>query len=210
MYVVHSQRDNPGEPSSRGVKRPLDECGEQEGPEEERTAEGQRRRQDEVYGAAEQTLWKEDNGEVPQHQGHCAQHLQSVVDHGDGPDDHRKLVAEQRGRRHRDWQESRLGYWTRSCNPVAHSSPYDTTSGGRRTEQSADTGSLDLGGGPQTANMLQQYQQQPDYTPYGGIGGYGGQQNSGYYNYSSPDASWFSPSSASDHSQMVSEPVVSF
>ncbi|XP_015378497.1 PREDICTED: ell-associated factor Eaf-like [Diuraphis noxia] len=51
--------------------------------------------------------------------------------------------------------------------------------------------------------MLQQYQQQPDYTPYGGIG-YGAQPNAGYFNYGATESSWYgSPSSgAADHAQM--------
>jgi len=50
--------------------------------------------------------------------------------------------------------------------------------------------------------MLQQYQQQPDYTPYGGIG-YGAQPNAGYFNYGVSDASWYSsPTLGGDHSQM--------
>lgn len=58
--------------------------------------------------------------------------------------------------------------------------------------------------------MLQQYQQQPDYTPYGGIG-YGAQPNAaaGYYNnYGASESSWYgspSPVGVGDHSQnMVS------
>lgn len=52
--------------------------------------------------------------------------------------------------------------------------------------------------------MLQQYQQQPDYTPYGGIG-YGAQPNAGYFNYAATESWYGSPSSGgTDHSQMVS------
>ncbi|VVC38230.1 Hypothetical protein CINCED_3A018047 [Cinara cedri] len=52
--------------------------------------------------------------------------------------------------------------------------------------------------------MLQQYQQQPDYTPYGG---YGVQPNSGYFNYAATESSWYgSPSSVGgsggDHTLM--------
>ncbi|XP_050419711.1 GATA zinc finger domain-containing protein 10-like [Adelges cooleyi] len=50
--------------------------------------------------------------------------------------------------------------------------------------------------------MLQQYQQQPDYTPYGGMGGYGAQPNSGYFNYAGSESSWFNSPSAGDQSQM--------
>lgn len=58
------------------------------------------------------------------------------------------------------------------------------------------------------AEMLQQYQQQPDYTPYGGIG-YGAQPNAGYFNYAATESSWYgSPSSGGDHNtQMVSSAV---
>jgi hypothetical protein len=52
--------------------------------------------------------------------------------------------------------------------------------------------------------MLQQYQQQPDYTPYGGIG-YGTQPDAGYFNYAASESSWYgSPSPGGDHGQMVS------
>jgi len=62
--------------------------------------------------------------------------------------------------------------------------------------------------------MLQQYQQQPDYTtPYGGGGGigYGAQPDAGYFNYGASDSSWYgSPSPVgADHSQnMVSVRVL--
>ncbi|XP_025413874.1 serine, glycine, tyrosine and glutamine-rich protein-like [Sipha flava] len=50
--------------------------------------------------------------------------------------------------------------------------------------------------------MLQQYQQQPDYTPYGGIG-YGTQPDAGYFNYAASESSWYgSPSPGGDHGQM--------
>ncbi|CAI6348811.1 unnamed protein product [Macrosiphum euphorbiae] len=50
--------------------------------------------------------------------------------------------------------------------------------------------------------MLQQYQQQPDYTPYGGIG-YGAQPNAGYFNYAATESWYGSPSSGgTDHAQM--------
>lgn len=60
--------------------------------------------------------------------------------------------------------------------------------------------------GWETAAMLQQYQQQPDYTPYGG---YGAQPNTGYFNYAATESSWYgSPSLAvgggGDHALMVS------
>lgn len=60
--------------------------------------------------------------------------------------------------------------------------------------------------------MLQQYQQQPDYTPYGG---YGVQPNSGYFNYTATESSWYgSPSSAvgsgGDHTLMVSYSIITF
>ncbi|XP_050537673.1 transcription factor mef2A-like [Daktulosphaira vitifoliae] len=196
--IITPLRDNSGKSSSNCINQSFEECEKEPG--EEQAVEGQKRQQDEVYGVAEQALWKENNGEVSQHQDHCAQYLQSIVDHGDGPDD-RKLVPEQRGRRRRNREKSRISYWNQSYNPVAYSSPYASNSC-RRPKPSTETGFLDLGGGPQTSNMLQQYQQQPDYTPYGGMGGYSTQQNSGYFNYSSSEASWFSPSSASDHSQM--------
>lgn len=56
------------------------------------------------------------------------------------------------------------------------------------------------------AAMLQQYQQQPDYTPYSG---YGTQPNAGYFNYAGTESSWYgSPTSAGgsggDHALMVS------
>lgn len=55
-----------------------------------------------------------------------------------------------------------------------------------------------------TVDMLQQYQQQPDYTPYGGIG-YGAQPNAGYFNYAASESSWYgSPSPGGEHAQMVS------
>lgn len=52
--------------------------------------------------------------------------------------------------------------------------------------------------------MLQQYQQQPDYTtPYGGVSGigYSAQPDAGYFNYSAAaaESSWYgSPSPAAD------------
>lgn len=54
--------------------------------------------------------------------------------------------------------------------------------------------------------MLQQYQQQPDYTPYGTGIGYGAQPNAGYFNYAASESSWYGSPSPAD---LVSWPLSS-
>lgn len=161
--------------------------------------------QDEVHGFGEEL--RQDNSEISKHQDNSAEHLRLPLDHCDD-------------------QGIEVRQWLSDGNPIIASpgtfyptipsSPIPTdvstitiTSDQQEQEQIKVEGStfyagLDNSGGNSPEDMLQQYQQQPDYTPYGGIG-YGAQPNTGYFNYAATESSWYgSPSSGGDHTQMVS------
>lgn len=162
--------------------------------------------QDEVHGFGEEEL-RQDNSEVSEHQDNSAEHLQLPLDHSDD-----------QGIEVRQWlsdgnpilASSGTFYPTISSSPIPTDvSTITITSDQQGQEQikveesTYYTGHRDSGDNNQEV-MLQQYQQQPDYTPYGGIG-YGAQPNAGYFNYAATESSWYgSPSSGGDHAQMVS------
>ncbi|XP_025200886.1 uncharacterized protein DDB_G0283357-like [Melanaphis sacchari] len=162
-----------------------------------------RRRQDEVDGFSEEKL-RQDHGEISEHQDHSAEHVStSPLGHRDGQvagiDEPRgRLIAGpspvypairvSSSRTTSTITTSRL----QQC-PQLHDYQRPKVNEGSTTSSSARPEEV----------MLQQYQQQPDYTPYGGIG-YGAQPNAGYFNYTATESSWYgSPSSgAADHAQM--------
>jgi len=169
---------------------------------EEKSVRG--RRQDEVDGFGKRKL-RQDYGEISEHQDHSAEHVFTPpLGHRDGQaagidEPRRRLIVAgpapvypairlSSSRTTSTITTSRL-----QQSPQLHQRPRvdeaSTTSSSARPEEV----------------MLQQYQQQPDYTPYGGIG-YGAQPNAGYYNYAATESSWYgSPSSGTaDHAQMVS------
>ncbi|XP_060843434.1 uncharacterized protein DDB_G0283357-like isoform X1 [Rhopalosiphum padi] len=169
---------------------------------EEKSVRG--RRQDEVDGFGKRKL-RQDYGEISEHQDHSAEHVFTPpLGHRDGQaagidEPRRRLIVAgpapvypairlSSSRTTSTITTSRL-----QQSPQLHQRPKvdeaSTTSSSARPEEV----------------MLQQYQQQPDYTPYGGIG-YGAQPNAGYYNYAATESSWYgSPSSGTaDHAQMVS------
>lgn len=104
---------------------------------------------------------------------------------------------------HRDGQK--IGERRRLSGGSPISCQYSSRRWKQQEQQQEYEGSLTAHTSPAPRVMLQQYQQQPDYTPYGGIG-YGAQPNAGYFNYGGSESSWYgSPSPGGDHSQnMVS------
>jgi len=165
------------------------------------------RRQDEVDGFGEGKL-RQDHCEISEHQDHTAEHVPTQPlghrdDQGAGIDEPRgrlivagpapvyPAIRVSSSRTTSTITTSRL----QQC-PRLHDHQRPKVDEGSTTSSSVR---------PEDEVMLQQYQQQPDYTPYGGIG-YGAQPNSGYFNYAATESSWYgSPSSgAADHAQMVS------
>lgn len=172
---------------------------------EEESARG--RRQDEVDGFGEGKL-RQDYCEISEHQDHTEEHVPTQPlghrdDQGAGIDEPRgrlivtdpapvyPAIRVSSSRTTSTITTSRL----QQC-PRLHDHQRPKVDEGSTTSSSVR---------PEDEVMLQQYQQQPDYTPYGGIG-YGAQPNSGYFNYAATESSWYgSPSSgAADHAQMVS------
>lgn len=162
------------------------------------------RQQNEVYGFGEGTL-RQGDGEVSKHQDYGAEHVRPPVGHRDD----QGVVVERRWRLRSD---GRRYPPIVARGPGAVLTPPGAVA--RIGEQEHDdceqlnapTPSVehDYCRGRPTVDMLQQYQQQPDYTPYGGIG-YGAQPNAGYFNYAASESSWYgSPSPAGEHAQMVS------
>ncbi|KAF0765927.1 putative serine/threonine-protein kinase [Aphis craccivora] len=170
---------------------------------EEESARG--RRQDEVDGFGEGKL-RQDYCEISEHQDHTEEHVPTQPlghrdDQGAGIDEPRgrlivtdpapvyPAIRVSSSRTTSTITTSRL----QQC-PRLHDHQRPKVDEGSTTSSSVR---------PEDEVMLQQYQQQPDYTPYGGIG-YGAQPNSGYFNYAATESSWYgSPSSgAADHAQM--------
>lgn len=170
------------------------------------------RPQDEVHGSGGPELWQ-DHGEISEHQDHCAQHVQPGVDHGDG----QGVDGQPRRWLSGDGGGPISASGGSAASPAVTSTPpltstarqqhlnrhhrlqqqqllFSAGSAGAITPEPAAQSTIDI--------MLQQYQQQPDYTPYGGIG-YGAQPNGGYFNYAASE-SWYGSPQGGDHvAQMV-------
>jgi len=174
----------------------------------EKSACGQR--QNEVNGFGEGKL-RQYHGETSELQDHSAEYVLPSFGHrGDGQA--AGIDEQQRGRLIAGCDVPLIVTGPAPIYPAIRASPSPTTS-------TITTSRLQLQQSPQHLKaegsttssarpeiMLQQYQQQPDYSPYGGIG-YGAQPNAGYFNYAATESSWYgSPSSAgaADHVQMVS------
>lgn len=164
------------------------------------------RRQDEADGFSEGKPLQ-DHGEISEHQDNGAEHVPSPLCHRDGQA--AAGIDEPQGRLIAGCGVPSIVAGPASIYPAIRASPSPTTS-------TITTSRLLQCPQPQNQLkestystrpevMLQQYQQQPDYTPYGGIG-YGAQPNAGYFNYAATESSWYgSPSSGADHAQLVSD-----
>lgn len=169
-------------------------------------------RQDEVEGAGEGES-RQDHVEVSEHQNNGAELVQPPLGHrhGEGADDeglsgdrpdiisfhvaigpsssaspYATAYAAPAGHHHQQQQQQLL-------QPV--DGPTSSTAATTSTAGYDNRSSLEV--------MLQQYQQQPDYTSYGGIG-YNAQPNVGYFNYAATESSWYgspSPGGEAHHSQ---------
>lgn len=165
------------------------------------------RRQNEVDGFGEGKL-RQDHGEISEHQDHGEEYVPPPLGHRDGQ---AAGIDEPRGRLIAGCDVPLIVTGPAPIYPAIRASPSPTTSTittsrlqlQKCPQHPKSEGSTTSSARPEI--MLQQYQQQPDYTPYGGIG-YGAQPNAGYFNYAATESSWYgSPSSgAADHAQMVS------
>lgn len=167
--------------------------------------------QNEFCSFGERELWQ-NHCEVPERQDHGTIHLRPAVDHRDGQD-----LDEQQPLRllSSDGPSPPIGSSDSGgssavvCPATTSAQPLTSVDQPQHQQQQhqhqqQSLAELGLCPEPSLSDMLQQYQQQPDYTPYGSIG-YGGgtQPNSGYFNYAASE-SWYGSPQGGDHAtQMV-------